>query len=129
MPAKTKILVVDDDQQLVYALTDRLKNEGYSVISAYDGIGAMKKVKEDPPDLVILDIVLPDIDGFELCEMVKKLPETEDIPVIMLTGKDKGEDFEKALDKKADWYIVKPYDDNQLLRTVESLLNKSRKKH
>ncbi|MBN2406449.1 MAG: response regulator [Elusimicrobia bacterium] len=116
-----RILVIDDDDTLAEVLKIRLQMQGYEVMVATNGKDGMRQVRQERPDLVILDITLPDVDGFYLCELLKNNPETQDIPVIMLTGRDMGHDFDMAMEKKADWYIVKPFDDAHLTKTIENL--------
>ncbi len=122
MEGKKKILVVDDNSQAVEMLTMILEDNGFNVIKAYEGESGLLKTREQKPDLIILDIRLPDIDGFQVCEEIKNDPDVFHIPVVMLTGKDKGDDFDKAMNKKADWYIIKPYDVGHLLKVVDKLL-------
>jgi DNA-binding response OmpR family regulator len=119
-----KILIIDDEAEVVKVLQICLEQHGYKVVTSYDGENGLKKVKSENPDLVILDIMLPDMDGYQVCEKIKADPSTKDIPVIMLTVKSMGEDVEKALEKKADWYIVKPYDEKYLLKKIDYLLQK-----
>jgi len=119
-----KILIIDDEAEVVKVLQICLEQHGYKVITGYNGESGLKKAKDEVPDLVILDIMLPDMDGYQVCERLKSDPSTKDIPVIMLTVKSMGEDIEKALEKKADWYIVKPYDEKYLLKKIDYLLQK-----
>ena len=113
-----KVLIIDDSVDTVEMLEMILKDEGYDVIIAYVGEIGVKKAKEENPDLIILDVMLPGIDGFQVCEKIKSDPDTKDIPIIMLTGKDMGDDFDKA----ADCYIKKPYDIEHLLKVFDKLL-------
>ena len=117
-----KILVVDDEANIVKALQIRLEREGYIIVSAYDGESAIEKAKEEKPDLIIMDIIMPNMDGLQACEILKKDSLTQNIPIIMLTAKSMGKDFEMAMDKKADWYIVKPFNFEHLLRRIKGLL-------
>lgn len=119
-----KILIADDEQTAVDILKSILEDKDYAVITAYDGEEAVKAVREQKPDLVILDVMMPKMNGYEVCEKIKKDPSTKDIPVIMLTAKDMGEDIEMALSKDANWYITKPYDAKYLLGKISSFLNK-----
>lgn len=119
---KKKILVVDDEPDMVKALQIRLEQAGYQVITAYEGESGLDKTREEKPDLVILDIMMPVMDGFQVCEKIKSDPSIKGIPVIMLTAKTMGDDFDKAMEKKADWYITKPFDDKHLLRRIKGLL-------
>lgn len=119
---KKKVLIVDDDIQAVEMLTVILEDKNFEVIPAYVGEIGLKKAKEKIPDIIILDITMPGMDGFKVCEKIKTDPKTSRIPIIMLTGKDMGKDFDKAMEKKADWYIVKPYNIEHLLKVFDRLL-------
>jgi CheY-like chemotaxis protein len=117
-----KILVVDDDPDTVQILTDLLSSEGYDVVTAYTGKSALEKVKSDKPDLVILDIMMPNMDGLTVCQRIKDNPETKDIKIIILTSKDSSETLREAVEKKADWFIAKPYGNQYLVSMVAKLL-------
>lgn len=122
MSENKKVLIIDDNPTLATTLQMILELKGFTIITASDGIAGLNKVMEEMPDIIILDIMLPGMDGYQVCEKVKANPNTKDIPVIMLTGKDTGEDFDKALEKKADWYIVKPYNIDHLMSVFDKLL-------
>ena len=124
--AKEKILIVDDDHDVVEILRSLLSYKGFTVVAVYDGASALSKVKEEKPDLVVLDIMMPGMDGYNVCETIKTDPETKNIPVIMLTAKDMFGDVEKALEKKADWYIAKPYDNRYLIDKINQFVKKSK---
>ncbi len=117
-----KILLVDDEKTLVKALTFNLEKEGYQVIPAYDGEEALKKMETENPDLVILDLMLPGVDGFEVCRRVRK---KLDVPIIMLTAK--GDDIDKilGLELGADDYITKPFNPRELLARVKAIFRRS----
>jgi DNA-binding response OmpR family regulator len=117
-----KVLIVDDNPTLATTLEMILELKGFTIATANDGITGLKKITEEKPDIVILDVMLPGMDGFQVCENAKADSNTKDIPIIMLTGKDTGDDFDKALEKKADWYIVKPYNIEHLMGVFEKLL-------
>ncbi|MGM0567611.1 MAG: response regulator [Elusimicrobiota bacterium] len=119
---KKKVLVVDDDIQAVEMLSVILEDKGFEVIPAYVGEIGLKKAKTHLPDIIILDITMPGMDGFKVCEEIKRNPSTSHIPIIMLTGKDMGKDFDKAMEKKADWYVVKPYNIEHLLKVFDRLI-------
>jgi signal transduction histidine kinase len=118
MTDKAKILVVDDDVDTVELLVKRLCAEGYDTAEAYDGEQALRQVEEYQPDLVLLDIKMPKIDGYEVCRRLKASEETKFIPIIMLTVKAKVPDKVKGLDIGADDYIPKPFDYRELSRRV-----------
>jgi CheY-like chemotaxis protein len=117
-----KILVVDDDPDTVQILTDLLSNEGYDVITAYTGKMALEKVRDDKPALVLLDIMMPHMDGLSVCQQIKDNPETKDIKIIILTSKDSNETLREAVEKKADWFIAKPYGNQYVISMVAKLL-------
>jgi len=117
-----KILVVDDDPDTVQILTDLLSNEGYDVITAYTGKMALEKVRDDKPALVLLDIMMPHMDGLSVCQQIKDNPVTKDINIIILTYKDSNETLREAVEKKADWFIAKPYGNQYVISMVAKLL-------
>lgn len=119
-----KILLVDDDSELIAVLCDILEMKNYQVITACNGQEGLEKAKETMPDLVISDIMMPVMNGYELCEKLKNDPITKNIPVIMVTAKDMGNDVDMALEKKADWYIVKPIESKYLLKKIENLIKR-----
>ena len=113
-----KVLVVDDDVDTVELLTKRLSADGYHTSEAYDGEQALKRAEEYGPDVIILDIKMPKIDGYEVCRRLKRSEDTRLIPVIMLTVKGNVPDKVKGLDIGADDYIPKPFDYRELSRRV-----------
>jgi signal transduction histidine kinase len=119
MNNKAKILIVDDDVDSVELLTKRLGVEGYHTSEAYDGEQALRQVEEYHPDVVILDIRMPKMDGYEVCRRLKGVEDTRHIPIIMLTVKRKVPDKVKGLDVGADDYIPKPFDYRELSRRVD----------
>jgi len=123
MPKKN-ILIVEDDPQTVKLVKFILEKNNYSTISAKDGEEGLRMARERKPDLVVLDLMLPGMDGYRVCETLKGDPNTKKIPVLVLTALDTGADFEKALEKKADWYITKPFEAQHLLKRVNYLIEK-----
>jgi CheY-like chemotaxis protein len=119
---QSKILVVDDDLDTVRILTDLLANEGYDVVAAHTGEAALEMIKEEKPALVLLDIMMPHMDGLSVCEKIKGSPATRDIKIIILTSKDSFETLREAVEKKADWFIAKPYGNQYLVSMVAKLL-------
>jgi CheY-like chemotaxis protein len=119
-----KVMIVDDDTDANYTLQSILEYAGFKVIYYYDGESALKSLKIEKPDIVVLDVMMPGMSGFEVCEKIKNDPETSSIPVIILTAKDMGEDVEMAIKKKADWFITKPYDNKYLLGKITQLVGK-----
>jgi DNA-binding response OmpR family regulator len=117
----TRILVVDDDPEIVSFLKRGLTYDGYAVATAYDGAEALAKARDSEPDLVILDIMMPGIDGMEVS---KRLRQASDVPILMLTAKGTTADKIAGLDSGADDYLVKPFDFDELLARVRALLRR-----
>jgi len=118
MTNKAKILIVDDDIDTIELLNKRLRAEGYYTSEAYDGEQALQQVEEYQPDLILLDIMMPKIDGYEVCRRLKGSEDTKLIPIIMLTAKGKIPDKVKGLGIGADDYIAKPFDYRELSQRV-----------
>jgi len=119
MTNKAKILIVDDNVDTVELLTKRFHAEGYDTSEAYDGEQALQKVVEYQPDIIILDIMMPKIDGYEVSKRLKSYDNTKHIPIIMLSAKARVPDKIKGLDLGADDYIVKPFDYRELSQRVK----------
>ena len=117
-----KILVVDDDRVLADVITFTLHKEGYEVIKAYDGVVALERWQEDEPDLVILDVNMPRMSGFEVCRRIRAQSDT---PIMMLTVKGDEEDILGGFELGADDYIVKPFSPRQLVARVKAILRRS----
>ncbi len=121
---KKKILVIEDDPKMVEMITARLEASGYGAITAYDGIQGLEKAKNEKPDLILLDIKMPNMDGHTMLRNLKKhKEETKSIPVIILTGYD-GLDDLFGLEGAAD-YIVKPFEDKDLLLRISKALREA----
>ncbi len=121
---KEKILIVDDTVDIVELLRKRFRAEGYETEEAYDGEEALVKVAENPPDLLILDVMMPKLDGISVCRQLRNDPATRHLPILMLTAKSEVADKVEGLDTGADDYITKPFDYKELAARVRSLLNK-----
>lgn len=117
-----KILIVEDEPLIVKVLEIRLEGLGYNVSTAMDGEEGLEAVKKFKPDLVILDIGLPRIDGNTLCELIKTSPETKHVKVIMLTGHRMMGEMEDAFKAGADLYVNKPYEWGRLQAQLKELL-------
>ena len=117
-----KILVVDDDTKIQMVVRIMLQKKGYDVKCVSSGLEAFQEIPEFKPDLIMLDVMMPGMGGYEVCRKLKSSESTKTIPVIMLTALGMGEDFEKAIENGADWYIVKPFNSRQLLSRVSMLL-------
>jgi len=118
-----KILVVDDDTKIQMVVRIMLQKKGYDVKCVSSGLEAFQEIPEFKPDLIMLDVMMPGMGGYEVCRKLKSSESTKNIPVIMLTALGMGEDFEKAIENGADWYIVKPFNSRQLLSRVSMLLD------
>ncbi len=118
------VLVVEDSVTQRQMISDLLKESGLnaSVISVGDGVEALEQIQNQPPDIVVLDIVMPRMNGYEVCRQIKTDPKTENIPVIMCSSK--GEEFDKYWGRKqgADAYIAKPFEPTELIGTIKQLL-------
>jgi len=120
-----KILIVDDEPNVAYWLTYALQAEGYEVETAVTGREGLNSILAVPPDLVILDVMLPDLSGTEVCEQIRANPETIGLPIIMLSGRAQVPDKVKGLKAGADEYITKPVETEEMLARVEALLNRT----
>ncbi len=116
---KKRILIVDDEKDLVELLQLRIEAEGFEVDVAYDGEEALSKAKADIPDLIVLDIMMPKVNGFEVCRTLKKNPATQSVKIIMVTAKTREEDRFWGLEAGADEYITKPFDFVHLLGKIK----------
>jgi DNA-binding response OmpR family regulator len=123
-----RILVIDDLPENVFMLKDRLEHEGYEVLSAYNGKSGIEKAQNELPDLILLDVMMPDINGFEVCKILVNDSRTSDIPIILVTAKTDPEDIKEGLDAGANDYIKKPIDKIELLARVKSELKLSNAK-
>ena len=121
--AKQKILIVEDEESLLKLESILLTSKGYDVRGVSNGQQALDAIQEERPDLVLLDIMLPEIDGFEVCQRIKDNPETKDIPVIMLTAKKSREDMARGEKVGADWYITKPFKSAMVIETIQRFLS------
>lgn len=117
-----KILIVDDEIQLVEMVKMRLEAAGYEIISAYDGQEGLEKAKRDSPDLIILDLMLPKMDGYKVCGLLKNDARYSKIPIIMLTARAQEEDKKLGKDLGAEEYLTKPFDPKILLSKIKELL-------
>jgi len=123
--SEEKILIVDDEAHIRELINFNLKNNGYKTIEADNGISALKIIKEEKPSIVLLDLMLPGMDGFEVCKEVRKNNEISATPIIMITAK--GEEFDKVLGLElgADDYMTKPFSVRELLARVKAVLRRT----
>jgi DNA-binding response OmpR family regulator len=120
-----KILVIDDLPENVFMLQDRLEHEGYEVITAYDGKSGIEKAKSELPDLILLDVMMPDITGIEVCKTLVVDKKTSGIPIILVTAKSDAEDTKEGLEAGAFDYIKKPINRIDLVARIMSALKLS----
>lgn len=117
-----KILVVDDEPHVIELVAFNMRRAGYSVVSADNGAAALLAVEQEHPDLVILDVMMPIMDGFQVLEHLKAKEETRNLPVVMLTAKAQDSDIFDGLSAGADVYLPKPFSPTELAQVVKSLL-------
>ena len=119
-----KVLIVDDEPQMLSLLSTRLRSEGYEVITAFSGEGCLEKAEQDQPDLILLDVLLPGMSGFEVSKRLKKNPRTKDIPIIMVTALIGDEASKKSLESGAIYFVSKPFDTQTLLSEISEAIKK-----
>jgi DNA-binding response OmpR family regulator len=117
-----KVLIVDDEPNIVLSLQFLMKKAGYDVRIARDGDEALAEVAKDPPDIMLLDVMMPKRDGFDVCQTVRGRPEWSGVRIIMLTARGRDIEREKGLALGADDYITKPFSTREVLAQVERLL-------
>jgi two-component system alkaline phosphatase synthesis response regulator PhoP len=123
--AKGKILVVDDEVYIVHILDFSLGMEGYEVLTALDGEQALEKARQEHPDLIVLDIMMPKLDGYETCKLLKADDGTRNIPVILLSAKGRNADQKVGFDVGADDYITKPFSPRKLVERINDILGQA----
>jgi CheY-like chemotaxis protein len=121
-PPTKRILVCDDDPVILRLLQVNLELEGYEVLLAHHGEKAIEIAVDEHPDLVILDIMMPRMDGYQTCQMIKSQDETRDIPVVFLSAKAQQSDIEKGKSFGVDDYLTKPFDPSDLIAVVDRLV-------
>jgi two-component system phosphate regulon response regulator PhoB len=121
---KQKILVVDDEPDAVELIAFNLKAAGFEVISAMDGEAALRRARQESPDAIVLDLMLPEVDGLEVCKLLRRSTATASIPIIMLTAKAEEVDRIIGLELGADDYITKPFSPRELVLRVKNLLKR-----
>jgi DNA-binding response OmpR family regulator len=120
-----KVLVVEDEETLSRNLADKLRGEGFTVFTAADGEDGLEKIREEHPDLIVLDIMLPKLDGLSLCRIVRRDAATAHIPIIMLTARGTEVDKIVGLESGADDYVVKPFGLGEFLARVRAVMRRS----
>ena len=117
-----KVLIADDEQNIVISLDFLLRREGFEVLVAADGEEALAKIRSDRPDLVLLDVMMPKMNGFDVCQALRADPELASIRVLMLTAKGRDTEVTKGLGLGADAYMTKPFSTKELVVKVRALL-------
>ncbi|MDD5505363.1 MAG: response regulator [Candidatus Omnitrophica bacterium] len=125
---KEKILIVEDEKDIIKMLEYNLKKEGFKVIDARDGEDALDLAVREYPDLILLDLMLPGIDGLEVCKALKRESKTSSIPIIMLTAKSQESDKVVGLELGADDYITKPFSPRELIARIKAVLRRATEK-
>jgi phosphate regulon transcriptional regulator PhoB len=125
---KEKILIVEDEKDIVKMLDYNLEKEGFRIFSAYNGEDALKMAKKEKPDIIILDLMLPGIDGLEVCKTLKKEEAASSIPIIMLTAKAQEADKIVGLELGADDYVTKPFSPRELIARIKAVLRRAKEK-
>ncbi len=118
-----RIFIADDESGFVSTLKSRLEFEGFEVTTAPDGKSAMELIPDEEPDLILLDIMMPEMNGYQVCRELKEDPETSPIPVLMLTAKSQESDKFWGMEAGADSYITKPFEMDELIKEVKVLLD------
>ena len=127
-PASKKILIVEDEPDILQLLTLYLEKEGYRTVSAASGMEGLRQVKQEKPDLVVLDLMLPEIDGLEVCRRLRSVPATAMLPIIMLTAKAEESDTIIGLELGADDYVTKPFSPKTLVARIKALFRRLERK-
>lgn len=117
-----RILVVEDDPNTVRLISYTLEQEGYEVLTASNGIEGLKKAQEEEPELLVLDVMLPGLDGFEVCHRLRSEPRTAALPILMLSAKAQETDIATGIKMGADDYLAKPADPLEVVEKVRTLL-------
>lgn len=117
-----KILIVDDEPNILLSLDFLFRKKGFEVFIARNGSEALQLLDDKRPDITLLDIMMPDVDGYEVCEYIRKHPQLHSSKVIFLSAKSKKTDIEKGMDAGADRYVTKPFSTRDLLQEVNALL-------
>lgn len=123
MSDQKTIALIEDEESLAKSLTDFLEAKGYRVINARDGIKGLFLIRANLPDLVVLDVMMPRLDGFHVLDRIKGDSRTMDIPVMLLTVRSSREDIERGIQHMAEEYITKPFEPEHLLERIRRILN------
>ncbi|RLD17381.1 MAG: response regulator [Caldiserica bacterium] len=121
-----RVLVIDDDPQITTFIKFILEKNNFKVFFADSGMKGLEILESEDVDIILLDVMMPGMNGYEICRKIRENPKTKDKPVLMLTALGMGEDFEKALEVGANWYIVKPFKPQQLIERISMLLEEKK---
>ncbi|MDP2136192.1 MAG: response regulator [Sulfuritalea sp.] len=121
----TKILVADDEPNIVISLEFLLKREGYEVVIAHNGVEALQRIRDERPDMAILDVMMPQRNGFEVCQDLRQDPEFAKLRIMMLTAKGRDTEVSKGLALGADVYMTKPFSTRELVAKVRALIDRA----
>lgn len=121
---KIKVLIVDDEPDIVQTLQDRLEMNGYCITTACNGKEGFERAIQEKPDIILLDVIMPVMDGFEMLEALRKHPELKDCPVIMVTARSQTHDIARAKGGGVEDYIVKPFDLSELLEKIGNIVER-----
>jgi two-component system alkaline phosphatase synthesis response regulator PhoP/two-component system response regulator VicR len=119
--ASKKVLVCDDERHIVRLIEVNLKREGFEVVTAFDGKEGLEKVQSEKPDLLVLDVMMPYVDGFEVLKTLRRDPATEGLPIIMLTARAQDKDVFEGYSYGADMYLTKPFNPKELVSFVKRI--------
>jgi two-component system alkaline phosphatase synthesis response regulator PhoP len=117
-----KVLVCDDERHIVRLIQVNLERQGYTVVTAFDGKEGLEKIRAEKPNVVVLDVMMPYMDGFEVLKTIRREPETENLPVIMLTAKAQDKDVFEGYHYGADMYLTKPFNPMELVTFVKRIV-------
>jgi CheY-like chemotaxis protein len=122
MSEKKRILLADDEEDVKQIVELFLESKGYEVLTAFDGLAALDMARTQRPDLILLDVMMPVVNGYEVCSRLKADPATRDIPVVMLSAMAQSESVDRGLSAGAADYVVKPFDPSRLEEVIERVL-------
>lgn len=122
--SKKRILLVEDEADMAYAVSLQLEAKNYTVLTAHDGLTGLELARKERPDLIILDLMLPKMDGYKVCRLLKFDEQYKEIPIIMFTARVQESDKKMGKEVGADAYITKPFDPQELLDRISALLKK-----
>lgn len=126
MSDKRMVLIVDDDELIVKALSDTLAASGFEATGAFNGKQALAQIDKERPDLILLDIAMPEMDGYETCTALRKNHQNQNLPVIMLTGREEDSAIISSLECGADDYLAKPFNNDELFKKINASLEKAK---